>query len=34
MILVFNSQRDVLEMRGFPMLQKEIAEIFECGNML
>ena len=34
MILVFNSYRRILQLKGFPMLMKEIAEIFECGNLL
>ena len=34
MILVFNSRRRVLELSGFPMLMKEMAEIFESGNLL
>lgn len=34
MILVFNSRRRILEMPGFPVLMREIAEIFECGNIL
>jgi hypothetical protein len=33
MILVFNSWRGILEFPGFPMLMKEIAEIFESGNL-
>ena len=33
-VLVFNSRQRVLEMSGFPMLMKEIAEIFESGNLL
>lgn len=33
-VFVFNSRRRVLEMEGFPMLMKEIAEIFESGNLL
>ena len=33
MILVFNSHRRLLELQGFPMLMKEIAEIFECGEL-
>ena len=34
MILVFNSTRKVLELPGYPMLMKEIAEIFESGQLL
>jgi hypothetical protein len=33
MALVFNSERRVLEMPGFPMLMKEIAEFFESGTL-
>ena len=33
-ILVFNSRKRILEFSGFPMLMKEIAEIFESGNLL
>jgi len=33
MALVFNSERRVLEMPGFPMLMKEIAEFFESGRL-
>ncbi|CDW75128.1 UNKNOWN [Stylonychia lemnae] len=33
-VLAFNSQKDILELPGFPMLQKEIAEIFQCGSLL
>jgi hypothetical protein len=33
MILVFNSRKGILELPGFPMLMKEIAEIFESGNL-
>ena len=33
MVLVFNSERRVLEFPGFPMLMKEIAEFFESGNL-
>ena len=33
MALVFNSERRVLEMPGFPMLMKEIAEFFESGAL-
>ena len=32
-IFVFNSKRRVLKMPGYPCLMKEIAEIFECGNI-
>ena len=32
-VLVFNSERRVLEMPGFPMLMKEIGEFFESGNL-
>ena len=31
--LVFNSRKHVLEFPGFPMLMKEVAEIFESGNL-
>ena len=34
MILAFNSRRRVLEMPGFPPLMKEIAEIFESGDLM
>jgi len=34
MILVFNSRRRILELPGFPMLMKEIAEIFESGDLM
>jgi hypothetical protein len=33
MILTFNSKRRVLKMPGYPMFMKEIAEIFECGQL-
>lgn len=33
LILVFNSHRGLLEMRGFPYLEKEIAEILESGRI-
>jgi hypothetical protein len=32
--MVFNSRRRVLELPGYPMLMKEIAEIFESGDLL
>eukprot|EP00347_Sterkiella_histriomuscorum_P009296 403341746 len=32
-ILVFNSRQEILEFQGYPMFQKEIAEIFECGRL-
>lgn len=33
MVLVFNSRSRILEMPGFPMLMKEVAEIFESGYL-
>ena len=33
LILVFNSQRRILKLPGFPSLMKEVAEIIEAGNI-
>jgi len=33
LILVFNSHRRVLKMKGYPPLMKEIAEIIEVGQI-
>jgi len=30
---VFNSERRILKMPGFPCLMKEVAEIIECGDI-
>jgi hypothetical protein len=32
-MLVFNSPKRILQMQGVPCLMKEIAEIFECGQL-
>lgn len=34
MLLVFNSPRRVLKLKGYPMLAKEIVEIVECGELM
>jgi len=33
LIMVFNSPRRVLQMPGFPFLERELAEIVECGDV-
>lgn len=34
MLLVFNSDRRILTLKGFPMLAKEIVEMIECGQLI
>ena len=33
MLLVFNSNRSILKLKGYPMLAKEAVEIIECGEL-
>ena len=32
-MLVFNSIKGILTLKGFPMLMKEVVEILECGDL-
>ena len=33
-MMVFNSERGIMTMKGIPMMMKEVAEFFECGKLL